>query len=234
MKKILVLLFLLVLAAPVFAKPVTSEYRGDGFDVKKLGSVLVMPISYDLLTPQPEPFFDETVSQKWRDNTAQMPVPFLVKAPADIFSRDNSGKGAAPQDLSGQQTADRARQLAGEYVNAVLTASVTQAGVNVIHHPEEVTWRTRYVKRDVWVYDHWEQHEFPVEYQDVKPAWDETATTGAVKLELRDSKSPEKTLLYGIAASEENEGGFFTPAPTITKHICNLLEYAVKTMVKKK
>ena len=77
-------------------------------------------------------------------------------------------------------------------------------------------------------------HEFPVEYQDVKQAWDETATTGAVKLELRDSKSPEKTLLYGIAASEENEGGFFTPAPTITKHICNLLEYAVKTMVKKK
>lgn len=235
MKRILVLiLLLLAFTAPACAKPSVDEFRREGLDIARLGTVLVMPVKYAVSAPASEAFFDEAVSQKWREITAQTKLPFLVKTPREIVERHNFVKGTASADLSAQQTEAEAASLAGQYVEAVLTATVTKCGVSTVHHPEEVTWDTRYEKRSVWVRDHWEDHEFPVPYQRVNPAWDETSTVGAVKLELRDPRTPDNTLLYGVSAAAEAGDGFFSSAPTVTKHICNLLEYAVKTMAKKK
>ena len=193
-----------------------------------------MPVRVEASIPSSEAFFNETINQEWRDLTSQTKLPFLVKSPADIVERDNFVKGAASEDLSWKQTIGKAQSLAGQYVGAVLTAVITKAGSGTVHHPEEVVWRTRYETHDVWVWDHWEECEVPISYQDVTPAWDESYTYGAVKLELRNPKTPDNTLLYGLSAESTTGADLFSPAPTITKHICNLLEYAVKTMVKKK
>lgn len=235
MKKIIALLFtLLIIAAPASAKPVADEYRSSAYDFSSIKTVLVMPVMYDVAVPSNEPFFDEKTSQRWRDLTAQGKMPFLVKTPAEVVERENFVKGVAePEMLSPTKTAERALALSNQYVDAVLTANVTKCGHNSIHHPQEIVWHTRYERRDVWVRDHWEQHEYPVSYQEVKPAWDEVTTVGSVKLELRDAKSPDNTLIYGVSVTAETGGDLFTSAPSLTKHIGNILENAVKRIPKK-
>lgn len=235
MKKIIALLFtLLILAAPASAKPVADEYRSSGYDFSKIKTVLVMPVMYDVAAPSTESFFEEKTAQRWRDLTAQSRMPFLVKTPAEVVERDNFVKGTVETErLSPTKTAERALALSNQYVDAVLTANVTRCGHNSIHHPQEIVWHTRYEKRDVWVRDHWEQHEYPVRYQEIKPAWDEVTTIGSVKLELRDAKSSDNTLIYGVSVTAETGDDLFTSAPTLTKHIGNVLENAVKRIPKK-
>lgn len=230
----LIAAFAVILSLPASAKPVADEFRNRDYDWSSIKTVLVMPVMYDVNIPQSEAFFSEAVEQRWKDMTSQAKsgFSFLVKTPQDIIERDQFVRGEAPGErLGATKAAEKALALSPEYVNAILSAYVTRCEYTYIHHEQEIVWRTRYVDRDVRVGDKWERISVPIEYQEVKPAWDEKCAVGAVKVELRDSK--DNSLIYGVNVTASTTEDLFSDLPTLTKHISNIIENAAKRIPKK-
>ena len=237
MKRLLtiILAFALISAvSPSMAKPVAEEFRNSGYDYSSIKTVLVLPVMYEISIPPSEPFLDDSVQQKWRELTSQEKsgFNFLVKTPEEIIERDNFVKGTGPSEkLSRDKAAEKALSLSPEYADAILSATVTKCAYKTIHHPQELVWDTRYENRSVYVNGKWETRSVPVNYQKIKPAWDETSAVGAIRLELRNSK--DNTLIYGVNVTATTAEDLFTPLPTLTKHITNIVENAVKRVPKK-
>jgi len=238
LKKFLILfsavLLIIFSAGSGYTKPVAEEFRNKDYDYRSIKTVLRMPVFYDIQIPASEAFFDEAVQQKWAGLTEQGKnnLPFLIKTPDQVIERDNFVRGVQPSErLSPNKAAERAISLSPEYVDAVMTATVTKCGYETVHHPEEMTWQTRYENRPVLVNGKWESCSVPVRYQQIKPEWDEKFACGTVKIELRTSK--ENALVYGISVTARTGEDPFTPLPSLTKHICNILENAVKRIPQK-
>ena len=233
-KLILSALLLMLIAVPAFAKAEGEEYLNEKYDISKVKTALVMPLAYDVPAPASEAFFNEKVSQKWNDIQGKIKdrFAFLLKTPQEIVERDNYIKGAAQTEmLSPQAALEKAISLSGEYVDAVMTPRVTMCGNSVIHHPEEVRWETRY--RDEEYYEDGKRHTRSVayRYKNVTPARDERVSNGAVKIEIRDSKTND--LIYGVSVTATTGEGFFSNAPSLTTHICNVLQNAADRMIKR-
>ena len=237
MKKLLCLAILFILAAalPALAKPEAEEFRNRDYDVTSIKTVLVMPVMFDVKKPESEAFFDEKISQKWKDLTSptvNKKFPFLQKSPEDVVERDNYVKGTASADKqSPTKTAEKALSLDSDYVSAVLTATVTKCEIQVIRHPEEITWETRYRTQNVWIDGRLEEISIPYQYRNVKPAWNEEVSVATVKLEMRDAK--KGTLVYGSSVYAATGNSLFVTRPSLTTHVCNVLENAAKRLPSK-
>lgn len=237
MKKLLIFIlscFIVSFASLSMAKPVADEFRNKEYDYSSIKTVLVLPVMYEITIPPNEPFLDDSVQQKWRELTSQEKsgFNFLVKTPEQTIERDDFVKGTAPTEKTGRdKAAEKALSLSPEYTDAILSATVTKCAYTTIHHPQEIVWDTRYENRSVYVNGKWETRSVPISYQKIKPAWDETSATGAARLELRNSK--DNTLIYGVNVAATTGEDLFTPLPTLTKHITNIVENAVKRIPKK-
>ena len=104
--------------------------------------------------------------------------------------------------------------------------TVTKCAVGKIHHPEEYVTKYRYEDRPVWRNNRWETERVQVPYEEYKPAWDESVSMGAVKIELRAAKDGH--LIYGETVSANTGADLFSEAPSLTKHIQNVIENAAK------
>ena len=190
---------------------------------------MLTPILFETPAPTTEAFFNEKVSQKWKELIVsyQDKFPFLIKSHESVVERDNFVKGTTePQGLSSEGILEKALSLSDQYVDAILSATVIQCNYNTINHPQEVVWKTRNERRKVKIKGEWEEVIFPVNYQEIKPAWDETFANASLKIELRDSKTNE--LIYGISTVAKTGVGLFTSVPSLTTEVCNVLEYTVK------
>ena len=232
MRKLFVLATALIITAlaavSAFAKPEATEYRADGFSSSQLKTVLVMPLIYETKIPSSEAFLDETLQKKWRDMTTGRKgvFPFVMKTPGEVVERAAFVSGQPAPAATPQQQAEKALTLAAEYTDAILMCSVTKAGNTVIAHPGEyyTAWRTE--QRPVWRNNRWEKEDVRIPYQAYKEPWDEHFTQGAVKIELRSSK--DNALLYGVNVTANTGEGIFSDAPTLSKHLQNVIENAAK------
>lgn len=237
MKRLSIFIFACIIisfASSSMAKPVAEEFRNKEYDYSSIKTVLVMPVMYEITIPLSEAFFDDSVQQKWKELTSQEKsgFNFLVKTPEQIIERDGFVKGTGPTEkLNRDKAAEKALSLSPEYVDAIMTATVTKCAYTTLHHPQELVWDTRYENRSVYVNGKWETRSVPISYQRIKPAWDETFAVGAARLEIRSSK--ENTLIYGVNVIANTAQELFTPLPTLTKHITNVVENAVKRVPKK-
>ena len=237
MKRLLILILaciLISIASSSMAKPVADEFRNKEYDYSTIKTVLVLPVMYEITMPPNEPFLDDSVQQKWRELTSQEKsgFNFLVKTPEQIIERNDFVKGTGPTEkINRDKAAEKALTLSPEYTDAILSATVTKCAYSTIHHPQELIWDTRYENRSVYVNGKWETRSVPISYQKIKPAWDETSAIGAVRLELRNSG--DNTLIYGVNVTAGTTEDLFTPLPTLTKHITNIVENAVKRVPKK-
>ena len=237
MKRLLILILsciLISIASSSMAKPVADEFRNKEYDYSSIKTVLVLPVMYEITMPPNEPFLDDSVQQKWRELTSQEKsgFNFLVKTPEQIIERNDFVKGTGPTEkINRDKAAEKALTLSPEYTDAILSATVTKCAYSTIHHPQELIWDTRYENRSVYVNGKWETRSVPISYQKIKPAWDETSAIGAVRLELRNSG--DNTLIYGVNVTAGTTEDLFTPLPTLTKHITNIVENAVKRVPKK-
>ena len=237
MKRLLILILaciLISIASSSMAKPVADEFRNKEYDYSSIKTVLVLPVMYEITMPPNEPFLDDSVQQKWRELTSQEKsgFNFLVKTPEQIIERNDFVKGTGPTEkINRDKAAEKALTLSPEYTDAILSATVTKCAYSTIHHPQELIWDTRYENRSVYVNGKWETRSVPISYQKIKPAWDETSAIGAVRLELRNSG--DNTLIYGVNVTAGTAEDLFTPLPTLTKHITNIVENAVKRVPKK-
>ena len=237
MKRLLILILsciLISIASSSMAKPVADEFRNKEYDYSSVKTVLVLPVMYEITLPPNEPFLDDSVQQKWRELTSQEKsgFNFLVKTPEQIIERNDFVKGTGPTEkMSRDKAAEKALTLSPEYTDAILSATVTKCAYSTIHHPQELIWDTRYENRSVYVNGKWETRSVPISYQKIKPAWDEKSALGAVRLELRNSR--DNTLIYGVNVTASTAEDLFTPLPTLTKHITNIVENTVKRVPKK-
>lgn len=231
---LIVLISTLSFAPPSSAKPVADEFRNNEYDYSSVKTVLVMPVIYGTEIPDSEPFLDDTLQQKWKELTSpeKGTFNFLVKTPDQIIERESFVKGTeAPEKSNREGFMSTALSLASEYVDAVMTATVTKCGYQTFNHPQEVVWDTRYERRSYYINGKWETRSVPISYQRIKPAWDEKFAVGTVRLELRDSK--DNTLIFGANVTAATAGDLFNPLPTLTKHIVNIVENTVKRVPQK-
>lgn len=229
------ILMLVFLTGVSSASPRADEYRNKDYNIANLKTVLVLPVDCEAQLPDSEAFFQEKLSQKWKDilSPSKSSFTFLTKTPADILERDNFIKDVKePEKLSQGAVVNKAIMLADQYVDAVLTAVVTKCCYINIRHPEVVTWETRYETKSIWINGRYEQISVPYQYRRVKPEWIEQIASSAVKLELKDSKTKE--LIYGISVTADTGDDLFTRAPSLTTQACNVLENAAKRMMKMK
>ena len=219
---------LIASAGCAFAKPDVAEYRNKDADFAAIKTVLVMPVIYETTLPQNAAFLPETIEQKWRSMTKgrQDKLPFLVKEPKDVVERDSFVKGRPAEAMPPQQTAEKALVLASQYVDGILMCTVTKAGTRIVSHPGEYVTKYRYVDQPVWRNNRWETERVSVPYQEYKQPWDEEFTEGAVKLELRSAK--DNTLIYGNTVSALTGDDLFVSAPSLQKHMENVIENAAK------
>ncbi|MCR5335971.1 MAG: hypothetical protein K6E42_05395 [Synergistes sp.] len=222
------LLLLFVFVSLASAKPEVTEFRKDGFDLSQIKTVLVMPVGYDVDIPASEPFLVESAEQRWEEQTLkkQDHFPYLLKSTKDVVERAAFVSGEPVGHMTQQQLADKAYEVAADQVDAILYCTVTKCSIDVLHHPGEYVTRYRVVDKPVWRNDHWETHRVSVPYQEYKEPWDEDITHGAVKLELYSAK--DETLLYGESVDARTGEGLFSGAPSLTKHIQNVIENAAK------
>lgn len=222
------LLILFVFVSLAFARPEVTEFRKDDFDLSQVKTVLVMPVGYEVEIPASEPFLAESAEQKWQEETLkkQDHFPYLMKSPKDVVERAAFVSGEPAGQMTQQQLAEKAYSVAEEQVDAILYCTVTKCGIEVVHHPGEYVTKYKAVDKPVWRSDHWETHRVSVPYQEYKEPWDENITHGAVKLELRSAK--DNTLIYGESVDAGTGDGLFSGAPSLTKHIQNVIENAAK------
>lgn len=224
-------MFIFMLSCPAFSEAKVDIYKNNNYDLSNIKSVLMIPVNYDITIPTDEAFFTEKVAQKWVDliKSSKENFSFLLKSPEDIISRDDFVTGETrPNKLSLNQTLEKALSLSDQYVDAIMSVTITQSNYTHIHHSEELIWRTRNERRTVKIDGKWRDIVYPVRYREIKPAWNETYANASLKIEIRDSKTNE--LIYGISATAKTGAGFFTPTPSLTTEVCNVMEYAVKRM----
>ncbi|MCI5864534.1 hypothetical protein [Cloacibacillus porcorum] len=231
MKKIIALflsVLLLALASAAFAKPAVTDFRNNNYDYSTIKTVLVLPVIYDVSIPQSEAFLKEAAEQRWQEQTLkkQDRFPFLLKTPKDVVDRAAFISGQPAEPMTPQQTAERALVLAADQVDAILTCTVTKCGIGVLKHPGEYVTKYRYVDEPIWRNNRWEHQRVQVPYQEYKEPWEENITQGAVKVELRSAK--DNVLIYGETVAANTGADLFTEAPTLTKHIQNIIENAAK------
>lgn len=210
------------------AKPEATEFRAGDFSPSALKSVLVLPLIYETTLPDSEPFLKESAEQKWTSLTTGNKTrwPFLVKTPQEVVKAAAFVKGVEPEPMNAQQNAEKALTLAADYTDGVLSCTVTTIGTGVIQHPGEYITKWRYEDRPVWRNNRWEKERVSIPYQEYKEPWNEGYTKGAVKLELRSSK--DNSLLYGVNVSANTGEGLFSDAPSLSKHLQNVIENAAK------
>ena len=215
-------------ASAAFAKPSVSEFRDKQFPITSLKTVLVMPVGYEITVPESEAFLVEAAEQKWKDFTLNKKerFPFVMRTPQEVIDRAAFITGEQPEPMTPTQLAHKAYNLAPDHVDAVLMCTVTKCAVGKIHHPEEYVTKYRYEDRPVWRNNRWETERVQVPYEEYKPAWDESVSMGAVKIELRAAKDGH--LIYGETVSANTGADLFSEAPSLTKHIQNIIENAAK------
>ena len=228
-KTTVIILLIFFLVRPANAKIESETFLSNDFKTSEIKNVLLTPILLDSPIPSNEPFFKEKVSQRWLElvNTAKENFTFLIKTPNDVVERHHFVKGISEtEESSHEELLETALELSEQYVNAILKATVIQSNYSKIRHPQEIIWRSRRERRRVRVKGEWHYVMVPVRYQEIKPAWDQTFINVTIKVELLDSKTDK--LIYGISAVSRATAGVFTPLPSLTTEVCDVLEYCVK------
>lgn len=215
-------------ASSAFAKPVVETYRDKAFPLSSIKTVLVMPVGYEISIPESESFLVESAEAKWEEFTLhrKTPFPFVLRTPQEVIERASFITGEKYDAATPVALAHKAYTLAPDHVDAVLLCTVTKCEVGIIHHPEQYVTKYRYEERPVWRNDRWETQQVQIPYQEYEPAWDEYASVGAVKVELRAAKDGH--LIFGETVSATTGSGLFSGAPSLTKHIQNVIENAAK------
>ena len=219
---------MLLSAQAAFAKPDVSEFRNKDFDPASIKTALVLPVIYETALPQKEALLSEAIQQKWISMTKgrQDKLPYLIKEPKEVVERDYYVKGQPAPAMTPQQAGEQALVLASQYVDGILMCTVTKVGTQTVQHPGEYVTRYRWVDAPVWRNNRWETERVSVPYQEYREPWAEDFTVGAVKIELRSAK--DNSLLYGNTVGAVTGGGLFSSAPTIQKHMENVIENAAK------
>jgi hypothetical protein len=230
LKKLLISLFIIfIFTQSAFAAAKAEIYKNKSYAFSEIKTAMFTPIQFEASVPTTEAFFNEKVSQKWKEfiTSSQDKFPFLIKSHEDVIERNNFVKGVTePETLSSEGILEKALSLSDQYVDAILSATIVQCNYNTIHHPQEIVWKTRNERRKVKIKGEWEEVIFPVNYQEIKPAWDETFANASLIIELRDSKTNE--LIYGISTVAKTGAALFSSVPSLTDEVCNVLEYSVK------
>lgn len=232
LKKIIFSFVLLILFAGAAFAGSAEVYRNPDYDMEKITSVLVLPVDFQVKTPEKEAFFKEKVNERWSKVTPLISekFSFVVKKPKEIVEREAFVKGTAVPELSPRETMERAVSVSDQYVKGNLRAKITECEYKKLHHPEKVEWVDTYdyveEKRD----GKWVQIRVPRRYQKVTPAWDEWYASATVVVELRDPKTDD--LILGATASADTGRDLFKDVPSLTEQASNVLEKAVKRLVK--
>lgn len=226
LKKFLLALAVFCIAFPLTAadaKPLIDIFRGSSSPQGKILTVLVAPAEVSADVPEEEHFFAETLEQVWNEATGALEAGprfiFRTMGQARDFERAFSG-GAEAAAGSGELAA-----ILG--VDAVMTLTVTEAGRGIIAHDEQTRWNPGVRLGGGYWRGGWRPRGGVSLQRETIPAYDEFFSTVSLKIEIRDAKDGENTLLYGISARDAARGGMLPSAPSLTK----MAEALVKTAV---
>lgn len=234
-----ILLFTLLNPLAAVAKPVIDEFENKSYNLSDIKRALILPIKIEesVSVPPSEAFFAESLAQHWDEIVASgaLDALFVIKTPEQIVSADEFVKGAASsQPLSRDAILERAIELSPEYVDAIVSLTVTDAKYGVVSHDARTNWDVGigvgwggYYRHGGWGYGVF------LPPPSTSPAWDQSFAIGAIKIEVREVKSKEHSLVYGLSVKDSVPGGALPYTPSLTKVVDALLDTAAAHLSKK-
>lgn len=218
-------------AGAACAKPQTDIFRSSSRDTGKIMTVLVMPPVVSADIPDDEHFFAETLEQTWNEviTEKEAGLRFIFKTPEQILVFEKK----LFTSLSTDETEDEAaRALAPLYVDAVMTLTVTEAVTGMISHDAQTRWSPGVRLGGGYWRGGWHPRGGVSIQRETVPAYDEFYATVSLKIEIRDARDGQDTLLYGISARDTARSGMLPNTPSLTKMAEALVKAAAAELAK--
>lgn len=199
------------------AKPQVDVYRNKSRDPGKIITVLAMPPVISAEVPEDEHFFAETLAQTWDEVISKdaANLRFIFKTPEQILEFDKLFTSLSAD--AAEDSAARALRLAPLYVDAVMTLTVTDAISGLISHAEQRRWNPGIAIGSGYWHGGWHQRGGVILRSERSPAYDEFYSMVALKIEIRDARDGQDTLLYGISARDKTKSGMLVTLPSLTR-----------------
>lgn len=236
LKKILLALAIFYAAFPLAAadaKPQTDIFRGGQLPPGKILTVLVAPAEISADVPEEEHFFAETLEQVWNEATREMEAGprFIFRTREQLEDFEEAFSDAA--DGAAGREALPAGALAEIWsADAIMTLTVTEAGRGIISHEEQTRWNPGVRLGGGYWRGSWHPRGGVSLQRETIPAYDEFYSAVSLKIEIRDAKDGQDTLLYGISARDMARSGMLPNAPSLTKMLESLVRAAVAELAK--
>lgn len=226
---------ILLAAVGAAAKSQIDVFRGSSRDLGKVNTILVMPVIFDTAVPDTEHFFCETLEQTWNEAIGkdEAGLRFIFKTPEQILEFEKLfsavSRAAAQED-------DEALvlSLAPLYVDAVMTLTITEASRGIIAHEAQYRWSPTVSVGGGYRHGGWRNHGGVILHREGTPAYDESYSSAALKIEIRDARDGENTLICGISARDMVKSGILPGTLSLTKLTDNLVKAAVSELAKLK
>lgn len=226
---------ILLMAGAAGAKPQIDVFRSSSRDLGKVKTILVMPVVLSADAPENEHFFGETITQTWDDAIGkdEIGLRFIFKTPEQILEFEKLFTSVS-RDVAPEDYGTLALSQASVHVDAVMTLTVTEAAQGIVTHDTQYRWNpTVRIGGGHWR-GGWRNSGGVILHRETIPAYDEFYSAVALKIEIRDAKDGENTLICGISARDIAKGGMLAGSPSLTKLTDNLVRTAVSELVKLK
>lgn len=219
-------------AGAACAKPQTDIFRNSSRDTGKIMTVLVMPLVVSAEVPDDEHFFTETLEQTWNEviTEKEAGLRFIFKTPEQILEFEKLFTSLSTDET--EDEAARALALAPLYADAVMTLTVTEATRGIISHDAQRRWNPGVRLGGGYWHGGWHQRGGVILQSERIPAYDEFYSLVALKIEIRDSKDGQNTLICGVSARDVAKNGMLPGSPSLTKLADTVVRAAAAELAK--
>lgn len=216
-----------------YAKPQIDVYRHASSGQDKTVNVMAVPVIISADVPEDEHFFAETIEQTWNEIIAKMENGRRFKVRTQEQIPDFEDYYFAVSDGATEVEAALAAAMASIWTHdAVMTLTITEAARGVVSREEQSNWIPEVRIGGGYWHGDWHPRGGVLLQKKTRPAYDEFYAVVALKIEIRDIKNGENTLLYGISAGEIAKSGMLPNQPSITKLAVSVLRAAAAELDK--
>lgn len=227
---VLVLIYFVFSISSAMAEVTSQEYRNADFDMKRIRTVVVMPIKIPA-TLHGKQYAD--VKYRWGEliQMKRGEGGYAVLTPDQLLRKHYAAKGIKPKKWADDQERIRyINKIAPEYADAMLTMTITTCDYSSYKAPERLVSGDEYVEIKDWdETGRIVSRRVLVTDMTLRPAHIVRQTEAACRAELWDMKSDKQTLVYSCAANEKKSSEIYgDKLPAQERVAMEIIEYVMK------
>lgn len=222
-----------ITAGAAYAKPQIDIYRSGSGDENRIINVMAVPVVISADVPEDEHFFAETLEQTWNEIITKMIAGKRFKVRTREQIPDFEEYASESLTSAAESDVALAAAIAGLWTSdAVMTLTVTDTARGIISHAAQSRWTPEVRLGGGYWRRGWHPRGGVILQSGTTPAYDEFYSMIALKIEIRDIRDGQNTLLYGISARETAKSGMLPNQPSLTKLADSVLRAAAAELEK--